>query len=1187
MRKPTKKADIITQYRALFNHRWGVTENRQRNTTNKFRYNSNNNGKTFDDVMTRKSQGDLANALEIVMSNKLVKLPKPSYNMFNNHLYKSNQLTKLREIIRKQKTIKKDQNANIDELLWIAHKYIIALVKDAIRANRNAAQAERNARQKARTNAEIKRKTNAKTKRNKALQNKLDLLNNNARKALKNAEVEIKQLVKDLSAIKRKDKKEYKKLDALNPKLSKFYKLNRNEGLTGNERQAYKKLQKEHDDIINTLKKQVEVTRAKERLLFGSRLLKDKLLKNANIAQKQIKGIAKGAIQKAIAANKVRVKRAAENAKSVANIAKSQAKINGFQKNIKNLGNINTFDKKIKKAKLLFKINEYKRDQLSEQIEPFIRNIRDEFGQDATYNVYNAIYGQERFINVLKRKNLITFDKIKTKFGNTFMNNMDKIAARRKKLVKELNVNQNEIEKLKQEKEVNNQKAKNTKFLGNLDAKAAANMKKQANADIGILRIDSEIDAMTDELKLANKAVKKKLRELQKLQAKLRKKHGFGYYAILVASNTEESKLIVETLKDLNKQWDQLKKDVQSLEERIQKAKKERKALRKKRKISPTKMFYLYQIGELLDNEGLYSKEIMVSLNRYLKDNLKDYYGRLRELIEHKYFKIPEFKNRAKNLMNKNNHLQIGFQMFTNTLENRVRILNSNILSETAKGYALRASDFDISKPGVVKKIMDLKIPPYWKAKLLLKAQVYEDFRNLNDLNLITPNVWNSFGRIKQVIGAHRKRLERVSKINKAIATLKPAIMTFKTKLNKKKIAKGIGNLIPNAKLNRIVDNINNNLTKKVKDVAQLRKNVSKLSKSKSPRASKKLTLMQKEITRRNKEIQTLVKDINRITKLKSNKPIRQTAATKITKRALGFLTRKGIKNSAEQKKVINRFLGKLAINTRPTLKQKYRLFTDLMKPDSELNFLSETGNGYLLERALYKRKMACHVANKNARFVRAYIPGLRESLYTLASQYFEQHDELNNANDRRNFHKKFLNRLEGASAFPCLEGSITALTTTVIDPGLNWRGHYGLEKKEMHKDVNGIEREVVVKVPINFNKVKHLQNLRDIVFGTKLGTYYGTLKRTEKEHYRGLTTKEQLQYMWDKFKDLELSHGRHLTAIGEIMGINGKRTREAFVESFKLYGNAIYNNDTNYTNAELNAQNQAFNNLKVNDLNN
>ena len=1185
MRKPTKKADIITQYRAKFNHRWGVTEKRQRNTTNKFRYNSNNNGKTFDDVMTRKSQGDLANALELVMSSNLVKLPKPSYNMFNNHLYKSNQLTKLREIIRKQKTIKKDQNANIDELLWIAHKYILALVKDAIQANQNTARAERNARQKARTNAEIKRKTNAKTKRNKALQNKLDLLNNNARKALKNAEVEIKQLVKDLSAIKRKDKKEYKKLDALNPKLSKFYKLNRNEGLTGNERQAYKKLQKEHDDIINTLKKQVEVTRAKERLLFGSRLLKDKLLKNANIAQKQIKGIAKGAIQKAIAANKVRVKRAAENAKSVANIAKSQAKINGFQKNIKNLGNINTFDKKIKKAKLLFKINEYKRDQLSEQIAPFRRNIRNEFGLKATYNVYNAMYGQERFINVLKRKNLITFDKIKNKFGNTFMNNMDKIAARRKKLVKELNVNQNEIEKLKQEKEVNNKKAKNNKFLGNLDAKAAANMKKQANADIGILRIDSEIDAMTDELKLANKAVKKKLRELQKLQAKLRKKHGFGYYAILVASNTEESKLIVETLKDLNKQWDQLKNDVQSLEERIPKAKKERKALRKKRKISPTKMFYLYQIGDMLDDEGLYSKEIMLSLNRYLKDNLKEYYGRLRELIEHKYFKIPEFKNRAKNLMNKNNHLQIGFQMFTTTLENRVRILNSNILSENAKGYALRASTYDVSRKGDVKKIMDLKIPPYWKAKLLLKAQVWEDFLSIADLNLITPNVSNSFGRIKQVLEAHRRRLERGSKINIAIAKLKPAIMSYKVRQNKKKLNTGVGNVVTNESFAKVINKVTANITKKQKNVEKLRKNYATL---KTRANSPKLKLIKNEISRRDKEIRNLVKNLNKYNKfVKVNKPIRQTAATKITKRALGFLTRKGIKNSAEQKKVINRFLGKLAINTRPTLKQKYRLFTDLMKPDSELNFLSETGNGYLLERALYKRKMACHVANKNARFVRAYIPGLRESLYTLASQYFEQHDELNNANDRRNFHKKFLNRLEGASAFPCLEGSITALTTTVIDPGLNWRGHYGLEKKEMHKDVNGIEREVVVKVPINFNKVKHIQNLRDIVFGTKLGTYYGTLKRTEKEHYRGLTTKEQLQYMWDKFKDLELSHGRHLTAIGEIMGINGKRTREAFVESFKLYGNAIYNNDTNYTNAELNAQNQAFSNLKVNDLNN
>ena len=399
-------------------------------------------------------------------------------------------------------------------------------------------------------------------------------------------------------------------------------------------------------------------------------------------------------------------------------------------------------------------------------------------------------------------------------------------------------------------------------------------------------------------------------------------------------------------------------------------------------------------------------------------------------------------------------------------------------------------------------------------------------------------------------------------------------IQEKKANENLKKLKNGKVTNITTNKIEKALDVLNTKITKKTNNLAKLRKNYKNVNNSPN-----KLKLIKTEINRRNKEIRDLVKETNKYRKY-------ERAATKITKVAKGRLTRKGIKNSAEQKKVINRFLGKLAINTRPTLKQKYRLFTDLMKPNSELNFLSESGNGYLLERALYKRKMACHLANKNARFVKAYLPGLRESLYTLASQYFEQHDELNNANDRRNFHKKFLNRLEGASAFPCLEGSITALTTTVIDPGLNWRGHYGLEKKEMHKNVNGIEREVVVKVPINFNKVKHIQNLRDIVFGTKLGTYYGTLKRKEKEYYRGLTTKEQLQYMWTKFKDLELLYDQHLTAIGEIGGISGNKTRKAFVESFKLYGNLIYNNDTNYTIDELNAQNQAFNNLKVNDLN-
>ena len=1062
---PKKKADHIREYQNGLRAVRNVNKN-PKNVVNEERKRVSTKLKNlgFHNVLTNKSQDDLVNVYIVG-----IRLTGKTQNMAQKlwrHTFIGDRLTNLREIIRKDKTIKKDQDVTLAELSWLVRKFLVAKIKEMKQAEVKAAnkvivnqRAARNKRLKEMEAEEKQKRDAARVRRNKAAQNRIALLNNNVRKALNNGEIKIKQLVKALANIKRKDKQEYKKLNGLNPKLSAFFIKKRNEGLTNKEQQDYDKLQKQKDGIMNTLEKQVENMKPKERELRKLKNQKANILKNAKNAQKKIKGIAKGAIQKAIAANKAREAAAKKKAAET------------------------------------------------------------------------------------KKKN----------------------AAETKR------------------------KAAETKFFVNLDAKAAANMKQQSNADIGIKKLDDEIVAMTDESKVAKNAVKKKLRELQKLQMKLRKKHGWNYYTILVSSNTEESKLIVETLKDLNKQWDQLKKDIQLLDERIRKAKKDRVDLRKKRKISPTKMFYLNQIGDLLDDVGLYTPKIMLKLNNYVRDALKDYYLQLRQLVESTYLKIPEFKNRAKNLMNKNSFfsaLQLSTHSFTKTHENLERIFAS-ALSEEAKYSALKDTTYDLSRNGDVKKIMELKIPPYWKGRILLKSAFYTPFVSLDDIKLITPNVLNSFQRTKNMVEEHRKRLVQKNKVNKAIATLKPAIMEFKTKLNKKKIDKGIGNLIPNAKLNQFVNNINKTITKKVKDVAKLRTNVSKLSKSKS---SKKLTLMQKEITRRNKEIQTLVKDMNRITKLKTNKTKRRAAGTKITKRALGFLTRKGVENSAKKKKVIDRFLGKLAQNTRPTLKQKYRLFTDLMKPDSELNYLSQVGNGQLLQDALTKRKMVCHLYGKSPRFIRTYIPGLRQSLYTLALQYFEQHDELNNANDRKNFHNKFLNRLHGASAFPCLEGSITALTTTVIDPGLNWRGHYGIERTEMVNDVNKngnpIQRKVVIKTPINFNKAKDIEALRNIVFGTKLGAYYGTLIRAEKRFYRTLTPVQQLQYMWTKFRDLELSHGMYLEAIGEINGTDGTRVRRAFVDSFKLYGNDIINdNGRIYTNAELNNMNRAFGNLKVTDL--
>ena len=380
---------------------------------------------------------------------------------------------------------------------------------------------------------------------------------------------------------------------------------------TKKEQVAYDAYGKKHKDLTN----EIYILNAKIRMKVQTssnlsaelkKLLKNKKIRNnkkkanANIEQKQIKGIAKGiakgAIQKAIAANKVRVKRAAENAKSVANIAKFQAKIIGYQNDIKLLGNMNTFDKKIKKAQLLYKIRMEKRDQLSEQMAPFERNIRDEFGQKVTAFIGDAIWGQDRFINALKRRNLNTFDKIKNKFGNTFMNNMDKLATRRKKLVKELNDSPNEIKKLKQEKEADKKKANNKKFFGNLDAKAAANMKKQTNADMKIKILDDKIDALTIDKTKIKTALDKKTKEKEALKTKLARKYGWDFYSILEKSNKEEDKLLFEAFNDIHKQWQVLVQEENTLIHAIIPAKKERTAIKKERVINPSKMFYLYQI---------------------------------------------------------------------------------------------------------------------------------------------------------------------------------------------------------------------------------------------------------------------------------------------------------------------------------------------------------------------------------------------------------------------------------------------------------------------------------------------------------------------------------------------------------------------------------------------------------------
>ena len=1109
----------------------------------------------YNDVLTKHSQSNLANSVMV----SLVTIQNPE---LTRRVISNTGLQSLYNKIGKNKKIKKNTNVNIDDIIWIAHGYIKdqkkAMKDNKAKANNNA----RNAKRKEQANAEAKRKTNAKAKRNKAAQNKLNLLNNNEMKAFKNAEVNIKQLEKDIATIKRKDKQGYKKLNGLNPKLSKFYKLNINEGLTGNERQAYKKLEKEHDDIMNTLKKQVEVRRAKEKELEKLKNAKAKILKNAANAKKKIKGIAKGAIQKAIAANKVRVKREKENAKSVANIAKIQAKINGYQNDIKLLGNMNTFDKKIKKLRLLFKIKEYQRDQLSEQTAPFERNIRDEFGQKAADFIDNAIWGQDVFINALKRRNLNTFDKIKTKFGNTFMNNMDKLVTRRKKLVQELNDTPNDIEKLKQEKVIKNKADKENKLFNRLDKKAMNNMKHTAN-------VQQELKEKEEKLKRTETAQKELLerqKELRRQAADLLAKgqQEFGIPNWFTNGNHEHTDLYKLRRKVRNEE-DRSDKIYREDYNRIKRLKSDIRSLKTKIDKGPkvTKDFILYSVQDMLDDRGIKGKDSRPFILKLDKDNERvreNKYQMFKYMVAAQLFNIPYFLSELKT----KGEIPEYKKDIIDTIEKIEKILRSGLADRVKNYLAIQEIPYSIAQRGDVQKILNMNIPNKWKSEIIKYQllQMHRIFDSGSNIKLVQELLKNSNDpTLKREVQRQTTRYDLINKI-------KTFRKTVKSKQVIRGVKKGKEEMVKNTNYNIAINDMNNKITKKVKEAGVIRKELSKLPKTKN--ASKKASALKSRLTRRNTEIKKLTQSMQRLSKAKTvTKPRKLSAGKKITTGALAFLTRQGVKNSIKKKKVINRFLGKLAQDTRPTLKQKYRLFTDLVKPDSELNFLSQVGNGQLLEDALTKRRMVCHLFGKNQRFVRTYIPGLRQTLYTLASQYFEQHDKLNNVNDRKDFHKKFLNRLEGASAFPCLEGSITALTTTVIDPGLNWRGHYGLEKIEMVNDVNKngkrIQRKGAIKVPINLNKSKDIQNLRDIVFGTKLGAYYGTLLRGEKNYYRGLNTKKQLQYMWTKFKDLELLHGRHLTAIGETGGRNGDKIRKAFVDSFKLYGNAIYNNDRTY----------------------
>jgi HAMP domain-containing protein len=421
-----------------------------------------------------------------------------------------------------------------------------------------------------------------------------------------------------------------------------------------------------------------------------------------------------------------------------------------------------------------------------------------------------------------------------------------------------------------------------------------------------------------------------------------------------------------------------------------------------------------------------------------------------------------------------------------------------------------------------------------------------------------------------------------------------------------------VGNVVTNESIARVINKLLTNITKKQENVEKLRKNYANMKHKNT--APKKLKFVQNEINRRNTEIRNMVKEMNKYNKfMKVNKSKRATAASKITAASKGRLTRKYTnilkainkskkqtkkleqnaqnlinkrsgnvnkidkithrKRLAEQKKVIDRFLGKLAQDTRSTVKQKYKILTRLMEPNPEFNFLGEAGVAEDLANALGRRGLVCHLEGKNAKFVEGYLPMLRESLYVLSKQYLDQYDA-KNAADKKIFHRTFFNKVVNKAAYPCLEGTFTGMTEAIVEPAFNWTGKYGFTSKEI---VNG--KEIITKNPYNFNKSKDVEEFVHVLIGLSLGPYYETLSSNMKTKYQNKSKKEQLKFMWDYYKQLELSHGRggYLTYMGEIKNNEGRKVRQAFVNSFKEYGNYIYENNVNHD-KEINA-------LKISDL--
>lgn len=808
--------------------------------------------------------------------------------------------------------------------------------------------------------------------------------------------------------------------------------------------------------------------------------------------------------------------------------------------------------------------------------------------------------------------------QVNNNITNKERNDMNKEIRKKDVLQKELKeqqqirkVKEDEKEKLKRfvAKIKANLKRQNkeNKFLKDLNKKATENLNKIAKLEGEITKHELDLKSTEENIE----TIKESLNKLSKRMVEISEKgqvefNNQRWYANTSGKyrNTDLYKLYQPLLKTAS-EW-ALKR--RSLEDESKELKKKIKSMKKqiikKKEVGTNtpKIVYLYTLKNMLEKAGIKGrnlKNMVLNFDKLNKESLFDKHIDLTELIDSGLLSIPYYRNEL---------VKEGIpERVMDFIDIRPKgieaILSSDKVGSSIKNYARMMLEYNIGFSGGVQKILNMKIPDKEKMiifKLQLRdAEVY----SLADLNLIKPFTRFNNRNMDRLFKSQKERLI----LEERVKALKPIIRKKKNIENARRLKNAkITNITPE-RIIKAIEILERKIINKSNNVDKLRNDYENAKNNNSP---KKLAFIKKEINRRNKEINDLVKESSKYMNYSK-------AATKISKVAKGRLNRKytnllkaqkkaenqvkkakqniqnlqntraGKKNKVEnrkrlqeQKKVVNRFLGKLAQNTRGTTKHKYKILTRLMEENAEVNFASEAGFGPDLARVLGRKGLVCHLGGKSPEFVKKYIPSLRESLYSLSVQYLNQYNAKKTNAEKLAFHRQFMNKVVNKAQYPCLEGTFTGITNAIANAGFEWNGQKGYPVEE---NIGGRKR--TTWNPYNVTKQKDRNTLRDYLFAKAMGSYYGTLNKKQKSNFEKASKKNQMRKIWSVIKTKELAHRNFLTPTGEIKAKEGNVIRDTYVDAFKMYANYLYENDKIYSNEELNKMNVEMNKLNKKDL--